>query len=411
MMFSDNFNMAIASIRASRLRSLLTMLGIIIGVTSVITSVSLAEGVKRQVSQETSKLGQSVVTVRPGEALSQNSGGLVGSISTLANSAQNSSTLGEQDVEAIKKVPNVESVVPMGVISGVPSDSKGKSLGRAVIISSGEGLPDLVQQKIEFGGFFSNQSSDQNAAVIGPKVAEKLYGEFAPLGSTIVVRDKKFVIRGVFEKFGSTVASQGIDLNYAVFIPAETAKQISGGQLQFYEILVKMNDPKKIDSTIDSINQKLSASRGGETDFSVLGANDNAEVSNNLVDVVATLVGTIAAISMLVGGVGIMNIMLVSVTERTQEIGIRKAIGASDHQIRTQFLIEAAVLSVWGAVIGVATAGVINLLIRIFTNMQPVIVWQTVLYATVASIAIGIIFGAAPAIKAAKKDPIDAFRS
>ncbi len=410
MMFTDNFNMAIASIRANRLRSLLTMSGIIIGVVSVITSVSLAEGVKQQVSQETSKLGTNVVTIRPASGDNSSSNGLVGGINKLANSSKSFSTLSEQDLAAISNSNEVVSAVPLGIINGVPSMNN-KEFSEGVVIGTSPGLPQMLKHNVEFGGFFADSDSDQKIAVIGSKVAEKLFGEFAPLGRTITIRGQEFVVRGVFEKFdSSSAASSGVDLNYAVFIPYPEAKKLSGDQIHFYEVLARSSNDKTTQATIGSINQNMKKSHGGEHDFTVLAAGENAGSSNNLVKLVTTFVGSIAIISMLIGGVGIMNIMLVSITERTREIGIRKAIGASDSQIRTQFLTEATVLSVWGAVIGVAVSAVINLLIRIFTQLQPVIVWETVLYATAASIVIGVIFGAAPAIKAARKDPIDSLR-
>lgn len=410
MMFSDYFQMAITSIRANRLRSLLTLLGIIIGVAGVVTSVSIGEGVKQQISQETNKLGQDVVSVRPGNVLDKDQSGIVSGINTLANSSQSGSVLSEKDLEAIRESKEINTVVPLSLITGSPK-TESREFNDSVIIGTTTNLPDMLQQKIEFGGFFSGYDENKNVAVIGSRVAEKLFGEFAPLGDTFTLRGEEYIVRGVFESFESTALSQGIDFNNAVFIPYSTGKRISGGNVQFYEILVKLNNKDQINTAMADITEKLKSSRGGEEDFTILRANDSIASTNSVIALITSMVVVIAAIAMVVGGIGIMNIMLVSVTERTREIGIRKAVGASDAQIGWQFLVEAAVLSVWGAIIGVVVSGLINLFLRVMTDLQPVIVPEVMAFAMVVSVLVGVLFGAAPAFKAAKKDPIEALRS
>lgn len=410
MMFSDNFQMAITSIRANRLRSLLTMLGIIIGVVGVITSVSIGEGVKRQINRETDKLGQDVVSVRPGNILNRDQGGLISGINTLGSSSQAGAVLSDKDLEVLRKVPEVNTVVPLSLIAGLPKTDT-REFPDGVVIGTTTNLPEMLRQEIEFGGFFSGDDEDLKVAVIGTRVAEKLFGEFTPLGETFDLRGEEFIVRGVFEEFESSALSQGIDFNNAIFIPSKTARELSGGNINFYEILIKLNDARSAaDATVD-IREALKSSHGGEEDFTVLRANDSLASTNSVVRLITTMVFAVALISMIVGGIGIMNVMLVSVTERTREIGIRKAVGANDSQIGTQFLIEAAVLSVWGAAIGVAAAGILNIFLRAMTDLEPVILWEVVIFATAASILVGVIFGAAPAYKAAKKDPIDALRS
>lgn len=410
MMFSENFQMAIASIRSNRFRSLLTMLGIIIGVVGVITSVSIGEGVKRQVSRETSKLGHDVVSIRPGSVLGRDQSGLISGINTLSSPSRSGSVLTSGDLEAIQKVPDVNTVVPMSLVAGLPK-TETRDFPDGTVIGTTTNLPGMLQQEIEFGGFFSGEDDNKKVAAIGSKVAERLFGEFAPLGETFSLRGEEFIVRGVFENFESSSLSQGIDFNNAIFIPYSTAESIGGGAVHFYEILAKLNDEEKAAVAVAAITEQLKASHGGEEDFTILRANETLASTNAVVQLITTMVLVVAIIAMVVGGIGIMNVMLVSVTERTREIGIRKAVGASDSQIGTQFLIEAAVLSIWGAAIGVALAGILNLFLRIMTDLEPIIVWEVALFATVISILIGVLFGAAPAYKAAKKDPIDALRS
>lgn len=409
MMFSDYFQMAIASIRANRLRSLLTLLGIIIGVAGVVTSVSIGEGVKQQIGQETHKLGQDVVSVRPGNVLDKDQSGIVSGINTLASSSQSGSVLSEKDLAAIRESKKVNTVVPLSLATGLPK-TESREFNDSVIIGTTTNLPEMLHQKIEFGGFFSGDDEGKNVAVIGTRVAEKLFGEFAPLGNTFTLRGEEYIVRGVFESFESTALSQGIDFNNAIFIPYSTSKRISGG-VQFYEILAKLNNKDQINTAMADITEKLKSSRGGEEDFTILRANDSIASTNSVIALITSMVVVIAAIAMIVGGIGIMNIMLVSVTERTREIGIRKAVGASDAQIGWQFLVEAAVLSIWGAIIGVVVSGLINLFLRVMTDLQPVIVPEVMAFAMVVSVLVGVLFGAAPAFKAAKKDPIEALRS
>ena len=248
-------------------------------------------------------------------------------------------------------------------------------------------------------------------AVIGSSVAEKLFGEIIPIGQTFNLRGQDFVVQGVFERYKTISVSQGIDFNNVIFIPYQAAKDITGGATQSFEILARANHQEQIDQTEAEVRQSLKNNRGGQEDFTILQADDTQAVTSSVIDLVTAMVGGIAVISMVVGGIGIMNIMLVSVSERTREIGIRKAVGATNHQIRKQFILEATVLSIWGAVIGVILAGLFNLFIRVFTNLQPVISWYVVILSIFASVVIGVIFGTAPAIKASLKDPIDALRS
>lgn len=406
-MLGDNLRMAIKSIRSRRLRSFVTLLGVIIGVVGVITSVSLAEGIKQQVAQETTKLGGDVLTVKPGVQLNQNKGGLISGINFLAPNST-SSVLTEKDLAAIRDTEGVRLSVPLNLISGLPSKDK-STYNESITLGTTPGLIDLLNQDVEFGKFF-DEDSKGNFAVIGATVAEKLFAENAPIGQNFTLRGKEFIVQGVLEKQRVASFSQGIDFNKAVFITYSTAKEISG-TAQSYEILAQVNHVDNIDATAKLIEKNLAANRGGQKDFTILKVNDTRAVTDSVVNLISSMVGVIAVIAMLVGGIGIMNVMLVSVTERTHEIGIRKAVGATDNQIASQFMIESVVLSTWGAILGVFISGLIILGLRVLTNIQPAIVWQVVVFAGLVSIVVGVIFGAAPAIKAARKNPIDALRS
>lgn len=408
-MFGDNLKMAIASIRASRLRSFLTLLGVIIGVFSVITTVSFAQGLKNQVINETNKLGTDVLTVRPGQPFKKDQYGIISEINVLSPTVT-SSVLSEKDLATIRDTEGVRSAVPLVLVSGVPKHENNK-MEQAVIIGTTPALPEMFNQEIEFGSFFREKDGNEKTAVIGALVAEKLFGEIVPIGQTFNLRGNDFFVQGVFERYKTISVSQGIDFNNAIFIPYQAAKDINNGAAQPFEILVRANHVEQIGQLESRLRENLKKNRGGQEDFTILQADDTQAVTGNVIDVVTAMAGGIAIISMLVGGIGIMNVMLVSVSERTREIGIRKAVGATNHQIRQQFILEATVLSIWGALLGVIFSGLFNIFVRITTNLQPVISWWVLLLSIFASVIIGVVFGTAPAIKASLKDPIDALRS
>ncbi len=408
MMWSENVRMARASLRSARLRSFLTMLGIIIGVVSVITIFSLGEGVKRQLTGEANHLGNGIVTIRPGKLVSRDSAGQITSVNLLFNFS--ASTLSEQDLKTVAATPHIKTAVPLSLIVGAPSVQQ-HTYDKAFVVATTPKMPDLLKQKIEFGSFFSDQDHGTRTAVIGRDVAEQLFGEAVPIGKSMQIRGQEFIVRGVFENFKSNALSPGIDFNSAVFIPADTGKAISANTVQIYQILAQLDNTDDPDSGAAAITAALKKSHGGQEDFTVLKQDETVAVSSQVIRLVTRLITLIAAIALFVGGIGIMNVMLVSVSERTREIGLRKAIGATNAQIRNQFIIEAGLLSFWGAVIGVCAAFLTNLGIRIFTDFEPIITWPVVLIAMGVSVLVGLIFGTAPAIKASRKNPIDALRS
>lgn len=408
-MLNDNLRMALTSIRSSRLRSFLTSMGVIIGVFSVVTSISLADGLKRQVVSETNKLGNDVLTIRPGRPVHTGEKGVISEINIFgANST--GAILSEKDYATVSNDDNIKETAPLNLVSGVPL-FQGKTMDEAVIIGTTPQLPDILNQDIEFGSFFADGDNDSKVAIVGAGVAEKLFGENVPIGQIFSIRGQSFAVNGVFDRYKTASISQGIDFNNAIFIPYQSAKDINNGIAQSYEILAKAKNVNRIDQTESDLNDKLKQSHGGQQDFTIFQAGDTQSVTGSVLNLITTMVLGIAIISMLVGGIGIMDIMLVSVSERTREIGIRKAVGATNHQIRKQFLLEATVLSAWGAVIGIVLSLVFNVIIRIISNLEPVISWQVMGLSLLLSIIFGIIFGTAPAIKASRKDPIDALRS
>jgi putative ABC transport system permease protein len=408
-MLSEHIKIALASVRAARLRSFLTMIGVIVAVVGVITIFSLGEGIKHQVSGQSDRVGQDLITVRPGKIVDRNEQGEITGINWL--SFITSSALTSKDLEVVKNNQNIEMAVPVSVINGVPQIGQTK-FGDGFIMATTNDFPEVSSQKVEFGNFFDQYDTDRRVAVIGQGVAEKLFKENVPVSKSLQIRGENFVVSGVFERVPANPLDYGADYNDAVFIPYNVGEQIIGDDLSIYEIMARptSKDPAKIDEAIAGLNNDLRNNHGGQDDFTVLRQEEMVAVADSMLKTITRSLSIIAGVSLLVGGVSIMNVMLVAVTERTREIGIRKAVGATNRQIQKQFLIEAVVISAWGAFVGIVIAFALNFALTVFTNLQPVIAWQVVVGSALSAVAVGVVFGLIPAIKASRKDPIEALR-
>lgn len=404
-----NVKTALASVRAAKWRSFLTMMGIIIGIVSVVTIVSIGEGVKHQVVTQTNHLGKDLITIRPGQLVNRNDKGQITGVNLFSGYAT-TGALTDKDVEVIRGAKDVRQAVPLSIIPGGIT-VENKQINTVPVIGTTPELPQVIKQKIEFGGFFTDGDANQNGAVIGRTVARQIFGADVPLGSSFSFHDQDFIVRGVFQQFQSSTLSLDTDFNNVIFIPYPVAQELTQNKNSIYEILAQPQPSANAGTVAEDIKSRVAKAHGNQQDFTVLKQDESLSVASNVLNLLTRLIGGIAAISLLVGGIGIMNVMLVSVTERLHEIGIRKAIGATSRQIMSQFLIEATILSVIGGILGVIVALIVNILLRLLTNIEPIISWQVVALAAGVSLVVGIIFGTAPAIKAARKDPIEALRN
>lgn len=384
------------------------MLGVIIGVASVVTIVSIGQGVKNEIRGQIQDLGADLITIRPGKGIVRSDSGGVSRVNVL-QAIGNNGTFSNTELDAVRKTNGVSVAVPLSLVSAsIASD--GTEYEGGMVIGATDGLPLALKQKVLYGGFFTSDDSNRNVVVIGQKVAEELFRDVAPIGRVLQIHGQTFIISGVFDMFSTSPLAPGNDYNRAVFIPYDTAVKFNNGQAQIQQILVRPQNPTQVAQLSADLNVSLRAVRGGEQNFTVLRQEDNLAISNTILDLITALIGGVAAISLLVGGVGIMNIMLVSVSERTHEIGIRKAIGATTFQIMRQFLAESSVLSLVGGFIGVITAVIANYLIHMATPITPVLDLWVALATMGIALGVGIIFGVMPAVRAAQKDPIDALR-
>jgi len=403
-MINEYIRMALSSIKGAKFRSALTMFGIVIGVSSVVIIVSLGEGIKQQVANQVDSVSDSLVVIRPGKQTEAKAF----SLDSLRSFISSTGSLSEKDWRDSEKVEGVKSAVPVGIVSGIVS-YEDKEYTNGNIIASTQQLPVLLNQKVQFGEFFTEKEYSRNVAIIGQDVAEKLFEENVPVGKSLNIRGSNFIVQGIFEqqKSGSFAA---LNLNNSIVIPYDAARQI-GGSIQLMQVYVEASDPNKVPDVVSALSSTLQANHAGQIDFTILEKEEALKTTNEVFYQITLFIAGVAFISFIVGGIGIMNIMFATVSERTREIGIRKAIGATNRQILGQFIMESVVLSIVGGVIGMFLAYFANAIIRVSTDLQPVTTLRVVLVVGGLSALTGIISGLLPAAKAARKDPIASLRS
>ena len=399
-MYKESFLMAWASLIANKMRSILTMLGIIIGVAAVIALVSIGNGVKQDIQNSISSLGSNLLMIMPGAPRTPGVRPSAGSMKSLKVS----------DYEAIAKLDGVKAASPMTNGSYVVI-YQNKNWTTSVSGVSYNYL-DVNNWSMKSGRFLSekNVQNRERVAVVGKTVVKNLFGDEDPVGAEIRVKNIPFRIIGVLNSKGS--GAMGNDQDDMVVIPYTTAMERVEGVDYLRMIYVVGKDENGIDRLQSDIENLLRVRHGIKDtnldDFNIQNMNSIMETMEETTGTLTLFLGAVAAISLVVGGIGIMNIMLVSVTERTREIGVRKALGATYSVIVTQFLIEAVVISLMGGIIGIILGIGSSKLIGMASGMSTVISIPTIVMSFAFSMAIGLIFGIYPARKAAKLNPIDA---
>jgi len=401
-----HFKAGFDSVRSAKLRSFWTMLGVIIGVSSVITIVAIGQGIQKQVSGQLHQYGKNLITVRPALLNTAADSGSKG-INLIAG-LNVSAPLTAEDYTIVANSRGVAASAPLTIATGTVTGDYGKYT-KGFVIGTTSDLPSLLNQSLAYGSFL-NDEGGINAAVIGQGAVKAMFNENVPLGRSFTFHGERFIVVGIFNQFPSTTLSQQADYNNAIFIPNDIAEDLTKNTAPTYTILVRPTDAGQTEAVATRIKRGLDKSHGGQSGFEVLTGNQNVSTSDTILSLLTRSIAGIAAISLLVGGIGIMNVMLVSVAERMHEIGIRKAVGATNRQIWSQFMIESSLLTLCGGILGIGLAYIVNLGLRLTTNLQPVISWQIVVIATGVSLLVGVLFGTVPAFKAARKDPIEALR-
>ena len=399
-MYKESFLMAWASLIANKLRSLLTMLGIIIGVAAVIALVSIGNGVKQDIENSISSLGSNLLVVLPGAPRTPGARPSQGSMKSLKIS----------DYEAIAKLEGVKAASPMTNGSYVVIyQNKNWTTSVAGVNAN---FQDVNNWTMTSGRFFSdkNVQNRERVAVVGQTVVKNLFADEDPVGKEIRVKNIPFRVIGVLKSKGN--GTMGNDQDDTVLIPYTTSMERVEGIDYLRRVYVVAKDDEGIDRLQADIENLLRVRHNIKDtnldDFNIQNMKSIMETVAQTTGTFTLFLGAVAAISLVVGGIGIMNIMLVSVTERTREIGVRKALGATYSVIVTQFLIEAVVISLMGGFIGIAFGIGASKVIGMVSGISTIVSVPTIIMSFAFSMAIGLIFGIYPARKAAKLNPIDA---
>lgn len=401
----ENIRNALGAIGSNKLRSSLTMLGIIIGVASVVLMVAIGQGAQKQVTSRIQSLGTNLLTISPGSSAQTNVRGGFG--------GQMTSSMKDSDVTAIER--NIGGL--LGIAPALSSRMQviaGKENTNTSIIGTTPEYMSVRNADIAFGSFITEENvrNSDKIAVIGSEVTENLFPSVSnPIGQEIRINNAIFLVIGVLESSGQSGMMNQDDM---ILVPLTTMQQRLVGSKTVSTIYVSVADPDAMTRVQNEITAVLLNEHRitdlSKQDFTVMNQADAVETLSDVTKTFTYLLGGIAAISLLVGGIGVMNIMLVSVTERTREIGIRKAIGAKKRDIMLQFLVESTVLSVLGGIIGILISMIGAWLVTAYFDFEAAVALSPVLLAFVFSICVGIFFGMLPAYTAAKLRPIEALR-
>lgn len=385
--------MSVSNIRHNRMRSFLTMLGIIIGVTAVVALISIVSSVSGEMMSQFESLGTGTLTIQAsGYALKRG--------------------LNESELSELAAIENVDAVAPSvsstadvkseyGFVEDVTIDGRGYAylVHNSDMLLQGRGILPL------------DEESENRICLIDKTLIKKLFPSGDAIGQTLRIGSRTFTVAGVTDESSSVMAAMNGGGNGTLMIPYTTAMKLTGNR-KITSLEIYLKDATLSDETADEVEQVLERAFNGKDDsYRVINMESLLDAMDRVLDMMTTLLAGIAAISLLVGGIGIMNMMLVSVTERTTEIGLRKALGAEPYQIQAQFLIESFLLSFCGGILGLAFGELLVLIFSAYADISASITLSSAILGLSFSGAIGILFGWAPARKASNLNPIDALRS
>jgi putative ABC transport system permease protein len=404
MNYSELVISAITALKGNLLRTLLTMLGIIIGIASVILIISLGAGATKSISGQLSSFGTNTIFITPGS-----------SEGNQGPQRSQTASLKLEDAQALTEKSRIQNISAVSAVVSkqIQIGANGQTVN-ATVQGVGADYASIQSLEINQGEFFTkdDETGLSRVAVLGSEIVTDLFGEGAePVGESVKIDNRSFRIIGVLLEKDSSAFSNP---NKAVYIPVNTAMKILLGQDYVSSIMVQAENADLVNQTVNDITALMvdqhDITEGEVKDFSVNSSKQALETVGSVTGMLTSLLAGIAGISLVVGGIGIMNIMLVTVTERTKEIGLLKAIGARDRDILTQFLIEAIVLTLVGGIIGMTLGIMLSFLVSGLINIPFVVSLTAILLAVGVSSAVGVIFGYYPAQRAAKLSPIDALR-
>ncbi|OQA52461.1 MAG: Macrolide export ATP-binding/permease protein MacB [candidate division WS2 bacterium ADurb.Bin280] len=399
---------AFISIFRHKLRSFFAVLGVMVGIAAVISLVSIGKGVEKDVTKTVEGIGTNLIVVLSGK-IETDSGGF--NQSQMSNPANfiSGDILKREDADEISKIEGVKAVAPIALAAG--SVRKGDKVSGSMIMGTNPPMKDVMSGfEVKYGRFIEDSDSDQKKIVVADMIREQLFeGKENIVGEKVEIGKDEFEIIGQLQKPKDAGELFSSDYDSVAIITMDQAKRINGGEDKIMRIAVSANDSNTIDETVERIKQNMLL-RHKDDEFSVLTQEELLDMFSSIINILTSAVSAIGAISLIVGGIGISSVMFMSVADRTREIGIRKALGATGGVITLQFLIESIILSILGGAFGLFLSLVVNRVVAEKTVIEPHLTSTVVVLSVVFCTLVGVIFGLIPAIRASLKDPVEALR-
>ena len=401
LLLRTNFEIAKNSLKKHKFRSFFTCFGISVGIGSIILILSLAGSISQLISSQVKALNQQLILVRPANK-KNNLNNIIDEL-TNTNHFNNSNLTAEDLIKIKESSDNIKNIAPIAILHETATGDH--TVESATILATNSDLKPILNLDLKSGNFI--QDNDLKSAVIGHSLALHLFGSREPIGKTFSFAGHKFIIIGTLQKTENPVNFNGVDFDQTVIVDLNQIKNLNP---QIQQINITVKDDKQLESTAEKITKSLTDLKGSSSNFTVNYGSHITHPASNFFSIISIMLGSIAAISLFIGGISVMNLMLVSVTERTHEIGIRKAIGATNTHIFMQFLFESIILVLVGCIGGFLLGYLIAIFCSTFTPFKPFISLEICLVAFYFAFVTGILFGLFPAIKASKQKPIDSLK-
>ena len=400
LLLNTHFHLAIDSLRRNRGRTFLSALGIAIGVASIVLILSLTGGINNLISANSDKANADLILVRPstGKDATEN---IISELTSNSQFVKSNLTL--EDVKTIDKISEVSAVAPIAASTSAIKIGD-RTIQGINIVATNQEFSNVTSLHLKNGQFLDS-SLRKNVAVLGYNIAIQQFGGTEAITKTFTYNGQHFMVVGVLDEVNDPINYNGINIDESIIIDINYASTFESS-IQIQQIDVRTATTDAVPKATELIKQNLTEAKNGDQSFSVITSAEDMHPAGSLLSIVSSMLTLVASISLIVGGVGIMNIMLVSVSERTREIGIRKSVGASSGNILLQFLFESIILSVMGGILGFALGYIGAFIISLITPFAPHISWQILAITGAVSLIVGVLFGIYPAIKAACKDPI-----